>query len=168
MLGLVVSKGASMVEMSMFFHFNCASHSGSNHSTHVGLSPSIAGTSQLLHCDPGHSPIQHSSAKLNGDPQTIMGGLQDEHWDVFIITLYWRNPYSSFYIPQVWNGEPPILSKCIICFNGCISYPCSSQKSHVMVETCALVSMRAFTQMSSTKISASFTIPAKSTAASGC
>ena len=78
-----------------------------------------------------------------------------------------RDFNSSLYIPQVQNGEPPISSKCRICFTGCMSYPCLSQKSQVMVETCASVSMRAVTQMSPTKTSASFTLPISSMVASG-
>ena len=44
---------------------------------------------------------------------------------------------------------------------------CCSQKSQVIVETCAPILMRAITQMSSTKISASFTLPINSMVAFG-
>ena len=56
----------------------------------------------------------------------------------------------------------PVPSKCNICFTACMLYPCCSQNSQVMVETWAPISMRAITQMSPTKISASFTLPINS------
>ena len=76
-------------------------------STHVGLSTSVTGMILLFHSDPGYSPIQHSSVKLDKDLQTIRGGLQDKQWDTFIIPFCWKYSNSSFYIPQVWHGELP-------------------------------------------------------------
>ena len=63
--------------------------------------------------------------------------------------------------------NPPFPSKHSICYTGCISYPCSSQKCWKMVETCAPVSIRAVTQMSPTKISASLAFSINLTVASG-
>ena len=165
MVGLVVNKGVPMVRMSSFF---ISTMPATMAVTIVLLLPSITGMGQLLHCDPGHSPIQHSSAKLDGDPWIIgRGELQDEHWNAFIALFYWRYSNSRpLYSPRYGMVNLCVPSKCSICFTGCISYLCSSQKSWVMVETCAPVSMRAVTQMSPTKISASFTLPIKSTVAS--
>ena len=62
--------------------------------------------------------------------------------------------------------KPPVPSDCSICFTGCISYPCSSQKSWVMVDTCTPVSMRAVAKMSPTKKTALLNLQIKSTVAS--
>ena len=107
-IGLGVTKSSINGGNVIIFHFSGASHSGNDHSTNKGLSPSVAGMSQLFHSVPDQSPIQYSGAKLEGDPQTIRrGGLKDEHWNTFIIIFYQMYSNSSFYIPwaQIWR--PP-------------------------------------------------------------
>ena len=65
-MGLVVTKGTLIVGIPS--SFNHASHFVSDHSAHVGLLTIVTGLHQFFHSDPGHSPIQHSSAKLDGGP----------------------------------------------------------------------------------------------------
>ena len=89
-MGLVVTKGASMVGMPLSLVSTVPATLAVN-IMHVGLLPSVTGMTQLFHSDPCHSHIQHGGVKLDGDSQTIRGRrLKDEHWNTLVKIFDWE------------------------------------------------------------------------------